>query len=135
MGRNRTERSGFVPSVVGPDATLAAATLSRASNRRRRGCPTRRQAVHPLADLAAFVLDCGPGAVASGISAAALHEFDGCELAPPAPVTIPRGRAIDRAGHHVHTSARLDPIDCTRVHGIPTMTPARDIIDLSRVLT
>jgi hypothetical protein len=89
----------------------------------------------PLADLAAFVLDCGPGAVASGISAAALHEFDGFELAPPFHVTIPRGRAIDRAGHHVHTSARLDPIDCTRVHGIPTMTPARDIIDLARVLT
>ena len=44
----------------------------------------------PLADLAAFVLDCGPGAVASGRTAAALHGFDGFALVPPFHVTIPR---------------------------------------------
>lgn len=88
----------------------------------------------PLANLAAFILDCGPGAVASGVTGAALHGFDGFELAPPYHCTIPRGRSVVRAGHRVHTSTRLDPIDCTRVRGIPVMTPARVVIDLATVL-
>jgi hypothetical protein len=88
----------------------------------------------PLADLAALVLDCGPRAVASGRTAAALHELDGFVLAPPFHVTIQRGRSIERAGHHIHTTAELPAIDCVRVHGVPTMTVERDLIDLARSL-
>jgi very-short-patch-repair endonuclease len=88
----------------------------------------------PLAGLAAFVLDCGAGAVASGLTAAALHEFDGIDLAPPWHVTVPRGRLVRRHGHHIHTSIDLGPIDRTRVHGIPVMTPARSLIDVARSL-
>ena len=88
----------------------------------------------PLADLAALVLDCGPGAVASGPTAAAIHELDGFVLVPPYHVTIKRGRSIDRPGHRIHTTTELPAIDCTRIHGIPTMTVERDLIDLARSL-
>jgi very-short-patch-repair endonuclease len=88
----------------------------------------------PLAELAAFVLDCGAGAVASGLTAAALHEFDGIELAPPWHVTVPRGRLVRRPGHHIHTTIDLEPIDRTRVHAIPVMTAARSLIDAARYL-
>jgi very-short-patch-repair endonuclease len=89
----------------------------------------------PLADLAAFVLDCGEGALASGSTAAALHRFDGFGLAPPWNVTMPRGRLVRRRGHHIHTTIDLAPIDRTRVDGIPAMTTARTLIDIARSLS
>jgi hypothetical protein len=89
----------------------------------------------PLAELAAFVLDCGEGAVASGPTAAALHELDGFELAPPWHVTVRRGRLVRRAGHCVHTTIDLEPVDRTRVQGIPVMTAARSLIDAARHLS
>jgi hypothetical protein len=89
----------------------------------------------PLADLAALVLDCGPRAVASGLTAAALHAFDGFALVPPFHVTIARGRSIERPGHTIHTSAELAPIDITRIEGVPVMTAERTLIDLARCLS
>ena len=86
----------------------------------------------PLAEVAAFILDCGEGAVASGPTAAALLEFDGFVLAPPFHATIPRGRSIERPGHFIHTTGVLDPVDRTRIHGIPTMTAARCLTDLPK---
>ncbi len=50
----------------------------------------------PLRDLSAFVLDCGPEAIASGPSAAALHGFDGVALYPPFHATVV-SRALRRA--------------------------------------
>jgi hypothetical protein len=89
----------------------------------------------PLAEVAAFVLDCGPGAVASALTAAALHEYDGIDLEPPWHATVPRGRLVRRPGHRVHTSSDLAPIDRTLVHGIPVTTPARTLIDIARILS
>ena len=88
----------------------------------------------PLAELAALVLDCGPGALASGRTAAAIHELDGFALLPPFHVTIPRGRSIERSGHHIHTTAELPAVDRTRLHGVPTMAAERTLIDLARTL-
>lgn len=50
----------------------------------------------PIGDLAALVLDVGGDAVASGITALALHGADGVKLEPPYHVTTSRGRNIDR---------------------------------------
>ena len=86
----------------------------------------------PLADLAALVLDCGEGAVASGPTAAALHELDGFELAPPWHVTVLRGRLVRRGSHRIHTTIDLEPVDRSRVYGIPVMTTARSLIDVAR---
>ena len=85
-----------------------------------------------LGDLAALVADCGPGAVASGPTAAAVYGWDGFALEPPYHVTIGRGRLVKRSGHHIHTTLDLDPIDCTRVKGIPIFTAERELVDLSR---
>lgn len=88
-----------------------------------------------IGDLAALVLDCGDGAVASGPTAAALYEFDGFVLAPPFHVTIPRGRLVKRKGHRIHTTMDLDPIDRTLVRGIPVFAPPRALLDLSRFVS
>jgi putative AbiEi antitoxin of type IV toxin-antitoxin system len=85
-----------------------------------------------LAELAALVLDCGEGAVASGPTAAALHELDGFGLLPPYHVTVPRGRFVDRPPHFIHTSNELPPVDRTLRHGIPVFSVPRTLIDNAR---
>jgi len=85
-----------------------------------------------LGELAAAVLDCGPGAVASGPSAAALHGFDGFRLRRPLHVTVPRGRNIQRAALHVHTTSDLPRIDRATVERVSTMSATRTLIDLAR---
>lgn len=85
-----------------------------------------------VGDLCAFVLDCGPDAVASGPSAGALHGFDGISLRPPFHVTVPRGRNVQRIRHFVHTSTELPRRDRCTLHGIPTMSATRALIDLAR---
>lgn len=64
----------------------------------------------PLDDLAAIVLDCGTGAVVSGVTAAALHQFDGFELLPPFHVMLPRGtpRSASPAPRAHHERPRSD---------------------------
>jgi very-short-patch-repair endonuclease len=42
---------------------------------------------------------------------------------------------VRRLGHHVHTTIDLESIDRTRVHGIPSMTGARSLIDAARHLS
>jgi very-short-patch-repair endonuclease len=86
----------------------------------------------PLGDLAALIADCGHGAVASGPTGAAVYRWDGFALEPPYHVTIPRGRLVTRPGHHIHTTIDLDPVDHTRVNGIPIFTAERELVDLSR---
>ena len=86
----------------------------------------------PLGDLTALVLDVGGDAVASGVTALALHAFDGVLLQPPFHVTTLRGRNVDRPRHVIHTTLELPASDRTLVHGIPVMTPVRSIIDACR---
>jgi len=88
-----------------------------------------------MADLAALVVDCGPGAVASGPTAAALHRFDGFDLRRPFHVTVPRGRNVQRAHHLVHTTIELPRADCTSVDGIRSMSATRTLIDLARFVS
>ncbi len=64
-----------------------------------------------LAQLRALILDIGGEVWASGPTAAALHGFDGFRLEPPFDVTILRGRDVQRVGHRVHTTTRLELID------------------------
>jgi hypothetical protein len=85
-----------------------------------------------LAQLTALVLDCGDGAVVSGPTAAALHEFDGLALRPPFHITVPRGRFVDRPPHVIHTTTELPLQDRTLRHGIPVMSPVRTLIDVAK---
>jgi hypothetical protein len=72
----------------------------------------------PLADLAALVLDCGEHAFVSGPTAAALHGLDGFRLKRPFHVTVIRGRNVQRAHHHIHTTTELPLIDRATVENL-----------------
>lgn len=77
----------------------------------------------------AAVLVCGPGAVLSHRSAAALHE-----LRPHGPtrieVTVPKPSARLHRGIVAHR-CNLHPEDVTVVNGIPCTTVARTLVDLA----
>jgi hypothetical protein len=81
----------------------------------------------------AAVLACGPGAVLSHRSAAALHQ-----LRPTArariEVTVPGRRRRRPGGIEIHRSTTLTPADVTTVDGIPVTTVARTLADLVEVL-
>jgi hypothetical protein len=86
----------------------------------------------PMADVAALLLDCGGEAFACGPTAAALHGFDGFRLKPPFHVTVHRGRNVQRAHHHVHTTTQLELIDRATVSGVRALSATRTLIDLAR---
>jgi hypothetical protein len=88
-----------------------------------------------LAELRALMLDVGGDVWASGPTAAALHGFDGFRLAAPFDVTILRGRDVQRIGHRVHTTTRLELIDRGAVGQIPALSGVRTLIDLARTET
>jgi Transcriptional regulator, AbiEi antitoxin len=88
-----------------------------------------------LDDLAGLVLDCGVDTFVSGPTAAALLGFDGFRLKAPYHVTVVRGRNVQRAHHHIHTTTELPLIDRATVHGLPVMSATRTLIDLARFVT
>ena len=79
----------------------------------------------------AAVLACGPGAVLSHRSAAALWEIG--PWRGPLEVTSPRDRRP--RGIVAHRSRTLTPRDVTTQRGIPVTTVPRTLIDLAEVLT
>ena len=86
-------------------------------------------------ELSAFVLDCGPEAWASGLTAAGLMRFDSFRLRPPFEVTVPRVRNIRRAGHFIRTTTSMPSIDHTTIRASPVTSGPRTIIDLARTCT
>jgi very-short-patch-repair endonuclease len=81
----------------------------------------------------AAVLACGPGAVLSHRSAAAVWGIRP-DNRPRIDVTVAsRGRA-SRKGIQVHRVRRLDPRDVTKIDGIPVTTLARTLLDLAEVV-
>ncbi len=81
----------------------------------------------------AAVLACGPGAVLSHRSAAALHELRPTERSG-IDVTVPGRSARRHPGIDVHRSTTLTPADVTLVSNIPVTTIARTILDLTGVV-
>ena len=80
----------------------------------------------------AAVLACGPGALASHVTAAVIWGL--LRSATKIDVTVPRGRK-PRAGILVHRSRLIAPEDRTIVDGIPVTSVARTLVDLADVLT
>ncbi len=81
----------------------------------------------------AAVLACGPTAVLSHRSAAALHELRATERTG-IDVTIPDRDRHPRAGIDVHRSTTLTAADVTTVNRIPCTTIARTQLDLAEVI-
>jgi hypothetical protein len=88
--------------------------------------------MNAVSELRALMLDIGGEVWASGPTAAALHGFDGFGLRPPFDVTIMRGRDVQRIGHRVHTTTRLELIDRAMVDRVPVLSGPRTLIDLAR---
>jgi hypothetical protein len=82
----------------------------------------------PYARAMAAVLACGPGAVLSHRSAAALWGL--VRWPRTHEVTAPTDHRVP--GIHTHRSRRLD--DVTTHYGIPTTSPARTLLDLAKIL-
>lgn len=86
------------------------------------------------ADILAAVLAGGDTAVASHWASAALHGFvrwDDRRI----DVSVPGSGGRARAGIRVHRPRRLDARDVTRVHGIPTTTAARALLEIAPQLS
>jgi predicted transcriptional regulator of viral defense system len=81
----------------------------------------------------AAVLACGPAAVVSHRTAAALLGIRNSSSAL-VEVTAPRSRGRSRAGIRVHSGATLEPRDAATVRGIPCTSVARTLLDLAGVL-
>lgn len=90
--------------------------------------------LHPGAPELAGVLACGPGALISGRSGAALW---GLATPPPDCVELTViGRNIrSRAGLKVHRKKWLDEADRTVKAGIPVTAPARTLVDFAAAAT
>lgn len=84
------------------------------------------QRLSPLGAVAAALLACGPGAVASHLTAAWLHA-----LRPDARAVIDvSARSVRRRENLVvHCVANLRPVDTTVVDGLPVTSIARTVLD------
>jgi Transcriptional regulator, AbiEi antitoxin/Protein of unknown function (DUF559) len=81
----------------------------------------------------AAVLACGPGAVLSHRSAAALHELRATDRTT-IDVTVPGRTGRKHSGIDLHRSRTLTPEDTTEVERIPCTTVARTQLDLAEVV-
>jgi very-short-patch-repair endonuclease len=79
----------------------------------------------------AAVKACGPTAVLSHLSAAAVHGFFTWDDRYPE-VTVRSYRS--HAGIRIHRAATLDPADVVRHHKLPLTSPARTLADLAAYL-
>jgi very-short-patch-repair endonuclease len=81
----------------------------------------------------AAVKACGPNAVLSHFSAAALWTFVQWDDRHPE-VTVPGPGTRTLRGLHVHRSSMLESVDIRRCSGIPVTSPARTLLDLASQL-
>jgi very-short-patch-repair endonuclease len=89
--------------------------------------------VTPQGRWMAAVLACGPGAVLSHRSAAALWGLRE-DLCKSIDVTAPNRRGRIPEAISAHRDGSLTPADCTALHGIPCTSVARTLLDLASVL-
>lgn len=83
--------------------------------------------------LMAAILAAGSTAAASHRSAATLHAFEGVRRVRPELTVLGTSLPIV-GGVHIHRTDTLDPVDLTRVRGIPVTTAARTALDLGAVV-
>jgi hypothetical protein len=81
----------------------------------------------------AAVLACGPGALLSHMSAAALHELLS-SAHPTVDVTVPRRVGLSRPRIRVHRSTWLRDADRAVERGVPCTSVARTLLDLAAVV-
>lgn len=75
------------------------------------------------------------GGVASHLTAASLHGFDGVTPGRHVEVTVPHGQRFWLPYARVHQARHLDPPDIVQVRGIPCTGPARTLVDVADQLS
>jgi very-short-patch-repair endonuclease len=124
----------LLASGLGPGAIKRRVAARRLQQLWRGVYAFGHQELRPEGRLTAAVLACGPGAVLSHRSAAALWEL----LPPwegPVEVTVAtKAGRQQRRGIRLHCCRRLDPKDLTTKNGIPITTPAKTLVDLNAVV-
>jgi very-short-patch-repair endonuclease len=88
----------------------------------------------PLAVEMAAVLACGPGALVSHRSAAALWRLIDPPRGNRVTVTVPRAWAPARPSIRIHRVASLIPRECRLFHRVPITSPARTLLDLAALV-
>ena len=83
-------------------------------------------------ELHELVVDIGRPVWVAGPTAAALHGFDGCGLARPFHLLVPRQRSLNRHNVSVHRTDTIPLIDQAAAGSLPVTSPARTLIDLAR---
>ena len=127
LSRQQANDVGFTDDQLRNRVTSGSLLKAGTNTYRLPGADTRE-----LPALHALMMDIGGEVYASGRTAAALHGFDGFSLKAPFDVTIMRGRDVQRIGHRVHTTTRLDLIDRCSVAGVRSLSGARTLLDLAR---
>ncbi len=84
-----------------------------------------------LEQLARLIQSVGTPCWATGVTAAALHQFDGYSLKPPFHVLVLRNRFVHRVGHTIHSTTLLDPLDRESMLGVPVISPSRALLQLA----
>ena len=64
-------------------------------------------------------------------TAAAIYQWEGFRLEPPFHFLVPRGRAVHRVHHYIHTSAWIPLLHQESQHGLPITSPTRTLIDIA----
>jgi len=127
VSREQLRQLGF-----GDDAIDYRAVTGRFHRVHRRVYAVGHPLLPPLGAETAALLACGPRAVLSHRTAAAL-----LALLPsrsgPIDVTVPGPGSRSHAGLRVHRAAGLAPADTRRRHGLPVTAPLRTVIDLAEV--
>lgn len=112
------------------DRRLATGRLKRL----HRGVYLVGPVVPPLAFELAACLACGPGAVVSHRSAAALWGFLRARRGRTVDVSVRPGGGTRRPGIAGHRPHGVEPDETTVLEGVPITTPCRTLYDLARVL-
>jgi hypothetical protein len=133
----RTQRGLATRRQLIDDAAVAPSTVAA---RLRGGCWT---APHPTVvdlgtherswrkDVHAAVLAAGPQAWACHGTAAHLHGLLDAPRPPAIDVVVPRGRHARAGELRLHTTRALGRDEVTEVHGIPSTSVARTLLDLA----
>jgi very-short-patch-repair endonuclease len=79
----------------------------------------------------AAALLCGPSAVISHSTAAAIHQFSGVMAEPEPEISVPRELRPRLAGARIHRVTELPPDHVEERRGIGITTPSRTLVDLA----
>lgn len=121
-------RAQLLDVGLGADAILYRARIGRLHRVHNGVYAIGHAPVTPRQRAAAAVLACGPRALLSHRSAAALW---GIRKQWPSPVEVTTPSGHSRRGIKIHRSGRLEDQDATRHFGIAVTSPARTIFDIA----